>query len=77
MSGQPTELRAVVHDLRNKSVLHATLCLARATRAAEVRQCDSLSIQPRVGGSKTDQLQRKDVAKNTLHPTLCRWLGDF
>ena len=37
--------------------------LARASPATEVRHCEPLSIRPRVGGSKTDQLQHKDVTK--------------
>jgi len=52
----------------------ATLALARASPATEVRHCESLSIRPRVGGSKTDQLQQKDVTKDTLpRPCVGGW----
>ena len=52
----------------------ATLILARASPATEVHHSEPLSIRPRVGGSKTDQLQHKDVTKNTLHrPCVGDW----
>ena len=49
--------------------------LARASPATEVRHCEPLSIRPRVGGSKTVQLQHKEVTKNTLHRPRVQWRG--
>jgi len=50
------------------------LILARASPATEVRPCESLSIRPRVGRSKTYQRQHNDVANNTLHrPRVGGW----